>query len=175
MRWRASRSRSSLVRPRTLSHLWPSQPPEGTPLPAGLGSCCVSNGRRHPLAGVIVDNDDMATGMEKKEIDGSTDIFWSREPIMGHRGTKENPAIVPSFNTSRVVGLETEQARRPTGCRQRPAVTRRVRSQPADRLPASAAAGCHLVQARQGPAAPRRGSIFQAGAVGRRRALSRHM
>ena len=61
-------------------------------------------------AGVIVDNDDMATGMEKKEIDGSADIFWSREPIMGHRGTKENPAIVPSFNTSRVVGLETEQA-----------------------------------------------------------------
>jgi len=60
-------------------------------------------------SGVIVDNDDMATGMEKKEIEGSTDIFWSREPIMGHRGTKENPAIVPSFNTSRVVGLETEQ------------------------------------------------------------------
>ena len=47
--------------------------------------------------------------MEKKEIDGTADIFWSREPIMGHKGTKENPAIVPSFNTSRVVGLETEQ------------------------------------------------------------------
>ena len=37
------------------------------------------------------------------------DIFWSREPIVGHKGTKENPAIIPSFNTSRVVGLETEQ------------------------------------------------------------------
>ena len=108
MPWRASRSRSSLVRPRTLNHLWRSHPPEGTPL-LGLGSCCVPNGRRHPLAGVIVDNDDMATGMEKKEIEGSTDIFWSREPIRGHRGTKDNPAIVPSFNTSRVVGLETEQ------------------------------------------------------------------
>jgi len=59
--------------------------------------------------GVIVDNEDMATGMEKKEIEGTADIFWSREPIMGPRGTKENPAIVPSFNTSRVVGLETEQ------------------------------------------------------------------
>ena len=63
------------------------------------------------LLGVIVDNEDMATGMEKKEIEGTADIFWSREPIMGPRGTKENPAIVPSFNTSRVVGLETEQAR----------------------------------------------------------------
>ena len=51
----------------------------------------------------------MATGMEKKEIDGASDIFWSREPIMGPKGTKEKPAIVPSFNTSRVVGLETEQ------------------------------------------------------------------
>jgi len=59
--------------------------------------------------GVIVDNDDMATGMEKKEIDATPDIFWSREPIMGHKGTRENPAIVPSFNTSRCVGLETEQ------------------------------------------------------------------
>ena len=27
----------------------------------------------------------------------------------GAGGTKDNPAIVPSFNTSRVVGLETEQ------------------------------------------------------------------
>lgn len=59
--------------------------------------------------GVIVDNEDMATGMEKKEMEQTTDIFWSREPIMGPRGTKEKPAIVPSFNTSRVVGLETEQ------------------------------------------------------------------
>ena len=65
------------------------------------------------VAGVIVDNDSMATGMEKKEIDGTADIFWSREPIMGHKGTRENPAIVPSFNTSRVVGLETEQVRPP--------------------------------------------------------------
>lgn len=55
----------------------------------------------------------MSTGMEKKEIDNAADIFWSREPIMGHRGTKENPAIVPSYNTSRCVGLETEQVR---GC-----------------------------------------------------------
>lgn len=66
---------------------------------------------RGACEGVIVDNADMATGMEKKEIDGTADIFWSREPIMGPKGTKENPAIVPSFNTSRVVGLETEQAR----------------------------------------------------------------
>lgn len=51
----------------------------------------------------------MSTGMEKKEIEQSPDIFWSREPIMGPRGTKENPAIVPSYNTSRCVGLETEQ------------------------------------------------------------------
>ena len=65
------------------------------------------------VAGVIVDNDSMATGMEKKEIEGTADIFWSREPIMGHKGTRENPAIVPSFNTSRVVGLETEQVRSP--------------------------------------------------------------
>ena len=34
---------------------------------------------------------------------------WSREPIWAPAGTKRNPAIVPSFNTSRVVGLETEQ------------------------------------------------------------------
>ena len=60
-------------------------------------------------SGVIVDNDDMSTGMEKKEIMNTPDIFWSREPIMGPKGTKENPAIVPSFNTSRCVGLETEQ------------------------------------------------------------------
>ena len=63
-------------------------------------------------AGVIVDNSDMMTGMEKKEEMGTADIFWSREPIMGPRGTKENPAIIPSFNSSRCVGLETEQARR---------------------------------------------------------------
>ena len=54
----------------------------------------------------------MSTGMEKKENEGTSDIFWSREPIMGHRGTKENPAIVPSYNTSRCVGLETEQVRK---------------------------------------------------------------
>merc|ERR1712014_314747 len=57
----------------------------------------------------IPDNSDMATGMEKKEELQSPDIFWSREPIVGHRGTKENPAIIPSFNSTRVVGLETEQ------------------------------------------------------------------
>ena len=53
----------------------------------------------------------MSTGMEKKEILNTPDIFWSREPIMGPKGTKENPAIIPSFNTSRCVGLETEQVR----------------------------------------------------------------
>merc|ERR1719440_2515960 len=61
------------------------------------------------LAPGIPENDDMATGMERQEILQTPDIFWSREPIRGHRGTKDNPAIVPSFNTSRVVGLETEQ------------------------------------------------------------------
>lgn len=60
-------------------------------------------------AGVIVENADQATGMERKEMELTPDIFWSREPIVGHKGTKENPAIIPSFNTSRVVGLETEQ------------------------------------------------------------------
>lgn len=59
--------------------------------------------------GVIVDNDSQATGMERKELEQTPDIFWSREPIVGPKGTKEKPAIVPSFNTSRVVGLETEQ------------------------------------------------------------------
>ena len=57
------------------------------------------------LAGIIPKNDDVATGMERKEMDGDPDIFWSREPIMGPKGTKENPAIIPSFNTSRCVGL----------------------------------------------------------------------
>ena len=58
-----------------------------------------------------MDNDDMSTGMEKKEILNTPDIFWSREPIMGPKGTKENPAIIPSFNVVRCVGLETEQVR----------------------------------------------------------------
>ena len=57
----------------------------------------------------IPENEDISTGMERKEEMGTRDIFWSREPITGPRGTKENPAIVPSFNDSRVVGLETEQ------------------------------------------------------------------
>ena len=57
----------------------------------------------------IPDNTEVSTGMEKKEEMQTPDIFWSREPIVGHFGTKENPAIVPSFNESRVVGLETEQ------------------------------------------------------------------
>ena len=60
-------------------------------------------------SGVVVTDDEMATGMEKKELQQSHDIFWSRLPIEGPRGTKENPAIIPSFNTSRCVGLETEQ------------------------------------------------------------------
>ena len=60
-------------------------------------------------SGIIPDNDDMSTGMEKKEIMGTADIFWSREPITGPKGTKENPAIIPSFNDHRVVGLEIEQ------------------------------------------------------------------
>jgi hypothetical protein len=42
---------------------------------------------------------------------GTADIFWSREPITGPKGTKEKPAIVPSFNDHRVVGLEIEQVR----------------------------------------------------------------
>lgn len=41
----------------------------------------------------------------------TADIFWSREPITGPKGTKEKPAIIPSFNDHRVVGLEIEQAR----------------------------------------------------------------
>ena len=57
----------------------------------------------------IPDNEEQSTGMEQKEEQLTPDIFWTREPIMGHRGTKENPAIVPSFNDNRVVGLETEQ------------------------------------------------------------------
>ena len=57
----------------------------------------------------VPENEDISTGMERKEELGTPDIFWSREPITGPRGTKENPAIVPSFNDSRVVGLETEQ------------------------------------------------------------------
>jgi len=57
----------------------------------------------------IPDNAEQSTGMERKEEMQTPDIFWSREPIMGHRGTRENPAIVPSYNTSRVVGLETDQ------------------------------------------------------------------
>lgn len=51
--------------------------------------------------------------MEKKEEMQTPDIFWSREPIYGPRGTKENPAIIPSYNESRVVGLETEVVRAP--------------------------------------------------------------
>jgi len=75
--------------------------------PAALGA---TRGFCKPLpSGVIPDNDEMSTGMEKKEIMGTPDIFWSREPIMGPKGTKENPAIIPSFNSSRCVGLETEQ------------------------------------------------------------------
>jgi hypothetical protein len=53
-------------------------------------------------------NEEQATGMEKKELSGSKDIFWSREPIVGPRGTIDKPALIPSFNDSRVVGLDTE-------------------------------------------------------------------
>merc|ERR1719454_2055100 len=60
------------------------------------------------LDGIIPENEDVSTGMELKELQKTSDIFWSREPITGPKGTRENPAIVPSFNTSRVVGLETE-------------------------------------------------------------------
>ena len=59
-------------------------------------------------AGVIPDNESIATGMESKELSQTADIFWSREPITGPKGTKENPAIIPSFNDHRVVGLEIE-------------------------------------------------------------------
>jgi len=55
----------------------------------------------------IPENEEQSTGMEKKEEMQTPDIFWSREPITGHKGTKDNPAIVPSYNESRVVGLET--------------------------------------------------------------------
>jgi len=57
----------------------------------------------------IPDNPEQSTGMERKEEQLSPDVFWDRLPIVGHRGTKENPACVPSFCDSRVVGLETEQ------------------------------------------------------------------
>merc|ERR1719271_1969437 len=86
-------ARSSALRPAALQGAARAFAAEPPPLPSG----------------VIPDNDDMATGLEKKEIMGTPDIFWSREPIMGPKGTKENPAIIPSFNTSRCVGLETEQ------------------------------------------------------------------
>lgn len=56
----------------------------------------------------IPDNEDQSTGRERKEEQNSPDIFWSREPIMGPRGTKEKPAIIPSYNDHRVVGLETQ-------------------------------------------------------------------
>ena len=59
--------------------------------------------------GAIPGNESIATGMEAKEMNADADIFWSREPITGHKGTKENPAIIPSFNDHRVVGLEIEQ------------------------------------------------------------------
>ena len=71
---------------------------------------------------MIPDNESIATGMESKELSQTADIFWSREPITGPKGTKENPAIIPSFNDHRVVGLEIEQARGarargwPVGC-----------------------------------------------------------
>mmetsp|Transcript_8072 Transcript_8072/g.23722 ORF Transcript_8072/g.23722 Transcript_8072/m.23722 type:complete len:119 (-) Transcript_8072:926-1282(-) len=51
---------------------------------------------------------DQATGMERKELQQSKDVFWSREPIVGPRGTIDKPALIPSFNDSRVVGLDTE-------------------------------------------------------------------
>ncbi|KAG8469505.1 hypothetical protein KFE25_005960 [Diacronema lutheri] len=56
----------------------------------------------------IPPNIEQATGMEKKELMGSKDVFWSREPIVGPRGTIDKPALIPSFNDSRVVGLDTE-------------------------------------------------------------------
>ena len=81
-----------------------------TPARAAMpGVARAMSGVKNMQSGIIPDNDDMSTGMEKKEIMNSPDIFWSREPIMGPKGTKENPAIIPSYNTSRCVGLETEQ------------------------------------------------------------------
>merc|ERR1712137_589592 len=77
-----------------------------TPLARSSGSVA-----QKPLSNVdIPENEDMSTGLERKEELRTPDIFWSREPIIGHRGTKENPAVVPSFNDSRVVGLETKAA-----------------------------------------------------------------
>ena len=105
---------------------------------------------------------------------GTADIFWSREPITGPKGTKENPAIIPSFNDHRVVGLEIEQARgvplfrlrvrlRCVLCisccthscgqnHRRAALTTR---------PSLLPAGRHLVQAGGGAAALRRGAVLQ--------------
>jgi hypothetical protein len=126
---------------------------------------------------VIPDNDEMSTGMEKKEIMGTPDIFWSREPIMGPKGTKENPAIIPSFNSSRCVGLETEQARSaPPPLQQRsarasakipPHVRSTAQSPQLAAHPHSAVlrwAGRDLVPAGEGPAAPCGGPVLQARA-----------
>jgi len=56
----------------------------------------------------VAKNEDQATGMERKEMQGSKDVFWSREPVVGPKGTIDKPALIPSFNDSRVVGLDTE-------------------------------------------------------------------
>jgi hypothetical protein len=61
-----------------------------------------------PCLRAVPPNDEQATGMEKKELSGTKDVFWSREPIVGPRGTIDKPALIPSFNDSRVVGLDTE-------------------------------------------------------------------
>lgn len=46
--------------------------------------------------------------MERKELEGSKDVFWSREPVSGPKGTIDKPAMIPSFNDSRVVGIDTD-------------------------------------------------------------------
>ena len=124
-------------------------------------------------AGAIPGNESIATGMEAKEMNADADIFWSREPITGPRGTKENPAIIPSFNDHRVVGLEIEQACAVAllgcelGCARRICISCRTLSCGHDHRRAaltarpSVATGRHLVQAGGGAAALRRRAVLQ--------------
>ena len=104
---------------------------------------------------------------------GTADIFWSREPITGPKGTKEKPAIIPSFNDHRVVGLEIEQVRGVPLFRLRVRLRMRALHQllhaflrqnhrrAALTTRPSLRAGRHLVQAGGGAAALRRGAVLQ--------------
>jgi hypothetical protein len=44
--------------------------------------------RRLATSAAIPENEEQSTGLERKEELNTPDIFWSREPIVGHRGTK---------------------------------------------------------------------------------------